>query len=99
MFVYTYVPLFLPVGIEAVGVVSDEQIPIVVSKVDIGPINSSLSLPPAVIVYVTPQFSPPIVTVAIKLSTGPVPKMRHCMYVRTYVHNYTLLNYAHTFMH
>ena len=76
-----YVSLFLLVGIEAVGVVSEEQLLIAVPKVDIGPNNSPPNLPPAVIVYVTPQFSPPIVTVAIELLTEPVSKMIHCMYI------------------
>ena len=81
MFVWMQASLFLLVSIEAVGVVSEEQLPIAVPKVDIGPNNSPPSLPPAVIVYVTPQFSPPIVTIAIKLLTMPVSKMRHCMYI------------------
>ena len=81
MFVWMQASLFLLVGIEALGVVSEEQLPIAVPKVDIGPNNSPPSLPPAVIVYVTPQFSPSIVTVAIELLTGPVPKMIHCMYI------------------
>ena len=81
MFACIHVSFFLLVGIEALGVVSEEQLPIAVPKVDISPNNSPPSLPPAVIAYVTPQFSPSIVTVAIELLTGPVPKMIHCMYI------------------
>ena len=37
---------------------------------NLGPTNSSLSVPPAMIVYVTPHSSPSTVTVAIPLITG-----------------------------
>ena len=40
---------------------------------DLGPTKSPLSVPPAMIVYVTPHCSPLTVTVTIALVIGPVP--------------------------
>ena len=41
---------------------------------DLGPTNCPLSVPPAVIVYVTPQANPLSVTVAIVLVIGAIPE-------------------------
>ena len=41
---------------------------------DLGPTNSPLSVPPAVIVYVTPQANPLSVIVDIPLVVGAVPE-------------------------
>ena len=72
-----------------VGVTPIGQGPIVVPRGDLGPTNSPLSVPPAVIVYGTPQASSLIVTVAIPLVIGAVSEYickymsLHAMYVHT----------------
>ena len=62
--------------------------------VDLGPIKVSLSVPPAMIVYVTPHSSPLIVTVAIPLVIGALPKL----YTHNYVTNFVKrVLYMHSF--
>ena len=52
---------------------------VIVPRDDLGPTKPPLSVPPAMIVYVTPHASPLSVTVDIPLVIGAVPK---CVNVR-----------------
>ena len=50
---------------------------------DLGPTKSPLSVPPAMIVYVTPHSSPLTVTVAVPLVIGELPDIiMHGVYSR-----------------
>ena len=60
---------------------------VTVPRDDLGPTNTPLSVPPTMIVYVTPHSSPLTVTIAIPLVIGAVPEYVN---VRTYIIVYAI---------
>ena len=75
---------FLPYDGDNIGVITiTGQGPVIVPKDEFGPTKFPLRVPPAMIVFTTPQGNPLILTVAILLVIEAIPT--HIQYIN-YVH-------------
>ena len=98
----SYIPL-LVIGVVTVvvGVITGGQgrlSAVTVPWDDLGPTKSPLSVPPAMIVYVTPHSSPLSVTVAVPLVIG-VLSVHTNVWISTCTYDTIRFNYITTYVH